>query len=92
MYFETELHGGGGEGMERSNFVRECDLLTTERAARMCPRCGEDSSVSKSYEQADGSILRRRKCKVCGTEFETIEKFYRYTPKRTDMSDGTQKQ
>jgi len=46
-----------------------------DAAARMCPECGEDSVVYDSRECFDGSILRRRRCKVCGQRFVTIEKF-----------------
>jgi len=49
-----------------------------ERAARMCPRCGEDSIVYDSREQLDGSIRRWRKCKVCGAKFSTLEKFEKF--------------
>lgn len=54
------------------NFLKGMD-----RAARMCPRCGSDSTVRRSEEQADGSILRRRVCKSCGMQFETVEIFLR---------------
>lgn len=46
-----------------------------EQAARMCPACGESSVVYRSMELPDGTILRRRRCRGCGTEFETSEKF-----------------
>lgn len=46
-------------------------------AARMCPVCGCDSIVWRSMELSDGSILRKRRCKSCGTRFETAEKFLR---------------
>ena len=48
-----------------------------EQAARMCPACGESSVVYRSMELPDGTILRRRRCRGCGTEFETLEKFSR---------------
>lgn len=47
--------------------------MTTENAARMCPKCGADSFVYWSYEREDGARIRRRRCKECGTKFETIE-------------------
>lgn len=48
-------------------------MLTTESAARMCPNCGEDSTVYDTRERADGAIIRKRRCRKCGVEFETIE-------------------
>lgn len=48
---------------------------TDYKAARMCPRCGEDSVVYDSREQDDGSILRRRQCMRCGAKFVTVETF-----------------
>ena len=60
--------------------------LTTERAARMCPDCGEDSTVYDTREQSDGAIIRKRRCRKCGVEFETIEtlsKVYRKRPKKS---------
>ena len=53
------------------------DQPDVDRAARMCPSCGCDSVVRRSVELSDGSILRKRRCKACGTQFETIEKFFR---------------
>lgn len=49
----------------------------SQKAARMCPACGEDSTVYRSKELSDGTILRERKCNVCGTRFQTVEKFSR---------------
>ena len=48
-------------------------MLSTEKAARMCPRCGEDSWVYETRKNECGATVRRRKCKKCGTKFETIE-------------------
>ena len=56
--------------------------LTTENAARMCPRCGADSAVYSTRELEDGIVVRRRKCVECGTKFETIEIFRRVIPKK----------
>lgn len=47
--------------------------MKMEKAARMCPKCAADSRVYDSREQADGSILRRRKCIECGLRFATVE-------------------
>ena len=49
------------------------DAMT--RAARLCPVCGGESHVFKSFEREDGLFLRRRRCKSCGMVFETIEVF-----------------
>ena len=51
--------------------------LNTDKAARMCPECLADSLVYDSRVQPDGSILRRRRCPMCGTKFETVEHFSR---------------
>ncbi len=51
--------------------------ISMEHAARMCPNCGGGSIVRRSGELPDGSILRRRICRVCGMRFETVEKFWR---------------
>ena len=57
-------------------------LLTTEKAARMCPICGEDSAVKDSRVSPDGKIVRQRKCMKCGTYFETIEQFSKILHKK----------
>lgn len=57
-------------------------MLTTESAARMCPRCGESSRVYDSREREDGVIVRKRRCVKCGTEYETNEFFVRVYPVR----------
>lgn len=57
-------------------------MLTTERAARMCPKCGEDSYVYDTREREDGSIIRKRRCGRCGVEYETREVFSRIYPER----------
>lgn len=46
-------------------------------AARTCPECAGESRVYYSSEQADGTILRYRKCRACGLRFATREKFFR---------------
>ena len=51
--------------------------ISMEHAVKLCPVCGEGSKVKRSDEQPDGSILRRRVCKRCGTQYETAEKFLR---------------
>lgn len=51
--------------------------MNTESAARMCPVCGSESVVFRSFEKGDGTIIRKRICKVCETKFETQEKFLR---------------
>ena len=51
--------------------------LNTERAARMCPICGGESVVFRSIEKRDGTITRKRICRLCETKFETTEKFSR---------------
>lgn len=48
----------------------------SQKAARMCPACGEDSTVYRCIDRADGSVLRKRRCKRCGAKFKTLEKFY----------------
>ena len=48
-------------------------MLTTADAARMCPACGGDSYVYKTYDRPDGARIRRRRCLECGTRYETIE-------------------
>ncbi len=53
-----------------------------KNAARMCPRCGADSTVYDSRERPDGQILRKRQCQECGAKFETLESFRRYVVKR----------
>ncbi len=49
--------------------------MTKVRTARRCPGCGGKSVVIRSVERSDGDVLRRRVCRVCGTRFETTEKF-----------------
>lgn len=56
-------------------------MITVEHAARMCPRCGEDSKVYDTRERPDGAIIRKRRCLTCRTEFETIEILTRVYPK-----------
>lgn len=56
--------------------------LSTENAARMCPRCGADSPVYSTRELSDGIVVRRRKCVECGTKFETIEVFRRIVQRK----------
>ena len=62
-------------------------MLTTEIAARMCPKCGEDSKVYDTRERADGAIIRKRKCVKCQVEFETIEVLTRIYPNRKKVLD-----
>lgn len=48
--------------------------LSKQRAnySLRCPECGNDTKVTKTnYMEVDGK--RRRKCKVCGFNFSTIE-------------------
>ena len=58
------------------------ETLTTENAARMCPMCGSDSPVYMTRELENGIVIRRRKCVLCGTKFETVEVFQRVVPKK----------
>ena len=51
--------------------------LTTETAARMCPNCGGDTVVYSTRDLEDGITIRRRRCVVCKTKFETVEIFRR---------------
>lgn len=53
------------------------ERIKTDGAARMCPACGGESVVFRSMEKQDGTIIRKRICKVCETKFETQEKFLR---------------
>ena len=57
-------------------------MITVEHAARMCPRCGEDSKVYDTREREDGVIVRKRRCVRCKTEFETMEIYTRIYPNR----------
>lgn len=57
-------------------------MLDIEQAARMCPVCGEDSSVYDTRETPEGKIVRRRRCSACGAQFETEETFYDSCPKK----------
>ena len=57
-------------------------MLDIERAARMCPVCGEDSSVYDTRETPEGKIVRRRRCSACGAQFETEETFIRFLPEK----------
>lgn len=52
---------------------RDHGIWENSRAARMCPRCASDSLVYDSREQDDGRIMRKRRCKVCGVCFKTME-------------------
>lgn len=54
------------------------------KGSRMCPKCGGDSYVWRAAEREDGLFVRRRRCKSCGIEFETLEVFTGCTryPKR----------
>ena len=51
--------------------------LNTERAARMCPVCGGESVVFRSIEKRDGTLTRKRICRLCEPKCETTEKFAR---------------
>lgn len=51
----------------------ETIMQTTDRAARMCPKCGEDCRVYWTYDRDDGARIRRVKCCKCGLKFETAE-------------------
>lgn len=57
-------------------------MLSTENAARMCPICGEDTSVYETREREDGVAMRRRRCPKCGTKVETMEVFVRIIPRK----------
>lgn len=57
-----------------------------ERAARMCPICGEDSRVYRGADSLDGVFVRRRKCLKCDAEFETLEVFSGYVKKSAKIS------
>lgn len=57
-------------------------MLSTERAARMCPVCAEDSRVYATRVQPDGTIIRKRRCIACGTRFFTREVFDRILPNK----------
>lgn len=59
------------------------EMLDIERAARMCPVCGEDSYVYDTRETPEGKIVRRRRCSACGAQFETEETFIRFLPEKT---------
>lgn len=49
-------------------------LISTERAARMCQHCCGDSKVTRTMDQPDGTVIRKRKCLICGHEWQTEEK------------------
>lgn len=59
-------------------------MLTMTKAARMCPKCAEDSFVYDSRERPDGVIVRKRRCKRCGTEFKTEETLAKIYPKKIE--------
>lgn len=40
---------------------------------KTCPDCQAETAVIDSRENADGSVMRRRKCKKCGYTYRTIE-------------------
>lgn len=66
-------------------------MLTSDRAARMCPACAEDGYVYDSRVMPDGAIRRRRRCPMCGTKWITEETFLRLGRKwiGEEMFDGT---
>lgn len=39
-----------------------------------CPECGSYDSAVMHTDKSDGTILRRRKCVVCGVRFTTTER------------------
>ena len=47
------------------------------RAATMCPVCGGDGEVFKTYIRPDGVRVRKRCCKECEMVFETMELYTR---------------
>lgn len=53
--------------------MRDC----IREGARNCPECGAASFVYDTRELENGVIMRRRKCQVCGTRFETYETYGR---------------
>ena len=53
--------------------MEETGMLTTSDAAAMCPRCGGDGYVKKTYDRPDGARIRIRKCTSCGYRFRTRE-------------------
>lgn len=59
--------------------------LSTDDAARMCPRCGANSPVYSTRELDGGIVVRRRKCEACGTKFETEERFRRLIPSKKNF-------
>lgn len=61
-------------------------ILGIERAARMCPVCGEDSYVYDTRETPEGKIVRRRRCSACGAQFETEETFIRFLPEKNQKN------
>ena len=70
-------------------------MITVDKAARMCPRCGGDSRVYRGAERKDGVFVRTRICQQCGAEFETLEVFSGYIRKtkivvteKSAVSDG----
>lgn len=40
---------------------------------KYCKKCGSDSRIYDSRMNADGSVIRRRKCYKCGHKWMTIE-------------------
>lgn len=42
-------------------------------AMKFCKKCGSDSRIYDSRINADGSVVRRRKCYQCGRKWTTIE-------------------
>lgn len=47
--------------------------LTTAEAAAMCPKCGGEAFVKKTFDAADGARIRVRKCGACGYRYRTRE-------------------
>lgn len=55
-------------------------MLTTAKAGKMCPKCGEDTRVIDSRTDESGFVIRKRRCNRCGTGFMTRENFLRLIP------------
>lgn len=57
-------------------------MISTAEAATMCPKCGGDGFVKKTYINDSGARIRIRKCDACGYRYRTREVLWEWPTAR----------